>query len=145
MGLCVRNAHITVYGITTWSWVNLVKTEMVTPIFKLGRMPSWKMMPLKRCCSQRRSECPSYLIYSGCSPSKPPTLTTLQSIHGIPGFLKSEGCVKPWSLKPMSRRGGQIQLCFTVYFMFGSCWSMRQVGHCSAFLHNLELITCSQI
>ena len=24
MALCARNAHITVYDVTTWSWVNLV-------------------------------------------------------------------------------------------------------------------------
>ena len=27
MALCARNAHITVYDVTTWSWVNLVHPE----------------------------------------------------------------------------------------------------------------------
>ena len=30
MALCVRNAHITVYDVTTWSWVNLVNPELTT-------------------------------------------------------------------------------------------------------------------
>ena len=28
MALCARNAHITVYDVTTWSWVNLVNPTL---------------------------------------------------------------------------------------------------------------------
>ena len=32
MALCARNAHITVYDVTTWRWVNLVHPSSTTAI-----------------------------------------------------------------------------------------------------------------
>ena len=37
--LCAHNAHITLYDVTTWSWVNLVNPALFLPRAERGNEP----------------------------------------------------------------------------------------------------------
>ena len=40
--LCARNAHITLYDVTTWSWVNLVNPNKERPLGEVKWAWHWK-------------------------------------------------------------------------------------------------------
>ena len=65
MALCARNAHITVYDVTTWSWVNLV------PHFWMHKDDdSWIFILLDRGTSlNRENSRPLDIVSEAASPS----------------------------------------------------------------------------